>query len=321
MKGECHMDEKRQTHVRKKKRKLRKGRTFLIIVILLAVVAGIYSYTQYKAGLKIASSTGIAKKTEQFKGDTQTKSNVENILLLGVDSRGEARSRTDSMILVNWNKDTNDVKMVSFMRDIYANIPGYQSYKLNTAYYLGGVQLLKNTLQNTFDVEINHYALIDFKSFESLVDIIAPNGVKVYVDHDMSQNIGVSLKKGEQRLNGKELLGFSRFRHDNLGDFGRVDRQQKALEALKKEALSPSNFKNYPKLLGAVKGFVETDITDRQELSFILPIIKGNIKMERLTIPVEHSYSYGYYPQAGSVLEINVQQNQQALDKFLGSNK
>ncbi|MGG0655711.1 LCP family protein [Rummeliibacillus pycnus] len=316
------MEEKRHTHVRKKKRKLRKGRTFFIILVLLAIIVGVYSYTQYKAGQKLAASSGITHKTEQFKGDTQTKSNVENILLLGVDSRGEARSRTDSMMLVSWNKDTNDVKMVSFMRDIYANIPGYQSYKLNTAYYLDGVQLLKSTLQNMFDVEINHYALIDFKSFESLVDIIAPNGVQVYVDHDMSQNIGVSLKKGEQRLNGKELLGYSRFRHDNLGDFGRVDRQQKALEGLKKEALSPSNFKNYPKLLGAIQGYVQTDLTNSKELSYMLSIIKGGgINIQRLTIPVEHSYSYGYYPQAGSVLEINVPQNQQALDKFLGSNK
>ncbi len=318
MKGENNMEEKRHTHVRKK-RKLRKGRVFFIIIILLALVAGIYSYTQYKAGQKIASS--VPHKTEKFNGDAKTKSNIENILLVGVDSRGEAKSRSDSMILVSWNKDTNDIKMVSFMRDIYANIPGYQSYKLNTAYYLGGVTLLKTTLQNMFDVEINHYALIDFKSFESLVDIVAPNGVKVYVDHDMSQNIGVSLKKGEQRLNGKELLGFSRFRHDNLGDFGRVDRQQKALEALKKEALSPNNFKNYPKLLGAVQGYVESDLSNNQEVAFMLSLIKGGINIQRLTIPVEHSYDFGYYPQAGSVLEINVQQNQKALDQFLGSNK
>ena len=242
-------------------------------------------------------------------------------MLLGVDSRGEKKSRTDSMILVSWDKDTNDIKMVSFMRDIYANIPGYQSYKLNTAYYLDGVQLLKDTLQNTFDVEINHYALIDFKSFEKLVDIVAPNGVEVYVDHDMSQNIGVSLKKGKQKLNGKELLGFARFRHDNLGDFGRVDRQQKALEALKKEAFSPSNFKNYPKLLGAIQGYVQTDMTNSQELGYLFTAIKeGNLSIHRLTIPVEHSYNYGYYPQAGSVLDINVDQNKKALEKFLGSN-
>ena len=314
------MDEKRHTHIRKKKRKLRKGRAFLTIFILLAIIAGVYSYNQYKEGQKLASNA--TKKVEQFKGDAQTKSNIENILLLGVDSRGEVRSRTDSMILVSWNKDTNDVKMVSIMRDIYANIPGYQSYKLNTAYYLGGVQLLKDTLKNTFDVEINHYALIDFKSFEKLVDIVAPNGVKVYVDHDMSENIGVSLKKGEQRLNGKELLGFARFRHDNLGDFGRVDRQQKALEALKKEALSPKNYKNYPKLLGAVQGYVQSDMTDSQELGYMFSIIKGGSpNIQRLTIPVEHSYDYGFYPQAGSVLDINVEKNQQALDKFLGSNQ
>lgn len=314
------MEEKHHTHVRKKKRKLRKARVFFIVIILLALVAGIYSYKQYIAGQQLAA--GIPQKAEQFNGDPQTKSNIENVLLLGIDTRGEARSRTDSMILVSWNKDTNNVKMVSFMRDMYVNIPGYQSYKLNTAYYLGGVQLLKNTLQNTFDVEINHYALIDFKSFESLVDIVAPNGVDVYVDHDMSQNIGVHLKKGEHRLNGKQLLGYARFRHDNLGDFGRVDRQQKALEALKKEALSPQNFKNYPKLLGALQGYVQSDLSNRQEFFNMLSVIKGgNIHFQRLTIPVEHSYSFGYYPQAGSVLEINVEQNQKALDQFLGSNK
>lgn len=314
------MDENHHRHVRKKNRRLRKGRMFLTLLILLVVIAGVYSYNQYKEGKKLASN--VVQKTEQFKGDSQTNSNIENILLLGVDSRGEVKSRTDSMILVSWNRDTNDIKMVSFMRDIYVNIPGYQSYKLNTAYYLDGVQLLKDTLKNTFDVEINHYALIDFKSFEKLVDIVAPNGVKVYVDHDMSENIGVSLKKGEQRLDGKELLGFARFRHDNLGDFGRVDRQQKALEALKKEALSPKNYKNYPKLIGAITGYVQSDMTNKEELGYMFTAIKGgNLNIQRLTIPIEHSYDYGYYPQAGSVLDINIEQNQQALDKFLGANQ
>ncbi|GEL03458.1 LCP family protein [Rummeliibacillus sp. G93] len=313
------MKETRHKHIRKK-RKLRKGRVFFLLIVVVLIAIGAFAFTQYKAGLNLAKTSGDIQKIAKFNGDPQTKKNVENILLLGVDSRGEANSRTDSMILVSVNKDTNKIKMVSFMRDIYANIPGYQSYKLNTAYYLGKVDLLKKTIQNMFDVEINHYALIDFKSFEKLVDIVAPNGVNVYVDHDMSENIGVSLKKGEQTLNGKELLGFSRFRHDNKGDFGRVDRQQKALEALKKEAMSPRNFKNYPKLLGAIQGYVQSDLTDQQELALMLSIIKGgNPDITRLTIPVQHSYEYGYYPQAGSVLNINIEQNQQALDKFLDS--
>ena len=164
------------------------------------------------------------------------------------------------MMLVAHNKETNDVKVVSFMRDIFAEIPGYQSYKLNTAYYLGGVDLLADTLRNMFGVEIQHYALVDFSSFEKLVDIAAPNGVEIDVEKDMSENIGVSLTQGEQRLNGKELLGYARFRADNEGDFGRVRRQQQVLAALKEEMISISAIPKFPKLAGAAQGYVQTDM-------------------------------------------------------------
>ncbi|MGE7835470.1 LCP family protein [Viridibacillus arvi] len=310
------MQENQQTRVRKKRRKLRKGRVFFTLLLLLLVGGGVYGYTEYKAGLELAK--GQEQIKENFIGDKASSKNIENILLLGVDSRGEAKSRTDSMILVSWNKDTNDIKMVSFMRDIYADIPGYQSYKLNTAYYLEGVQLLKDTISNMFDVEINHYALIDFKSFESMVDILAPNGVEVNVDKDMSKNIGVKLKKGTQQLNGKELLGFARFRSDAQGDFGRVDRQQKALEALKKEVVSPGNYKNFPKLLGALQGYVQTDMTAKDELSLMASIIKGgDLNIEKLTIPVEHGYTFANYSHAGSVIEIDRALNNKALEEFL----
>ncbi|MGE7918104.1 LCP family protein [Viridibacillus sp. NPDC093762] len=310
------MQENQQTRVRKKKRKLRKGRVFFTFLLFLLVGVGVYAYTEYKAGIELAK--GQEQKPENFIGDEASSKNIENILLLGVDSRGEAKSRTDSMMLVSWNKDTNDIKMVSFMRDIYADIPGYQSYKLNTAYYLDGVQLLKDTISNMFDVEINHYALIDFKSFESMVDIIAPNGVEVNVDKDMSKNIGVNLKKGTQQLNGKELLGFARFRSDAQGDFGRVDRQQQALEALKKEVVSPGNYKNFPKLLGALQGYVQTDMTAKDELSLMTSIIRGgDLNIEKLTIPVEHSYSFANYSHAGSVIEIDRALNNKALEEFL----
>src|SRR5690606_37550652 len=136
------------------------------------------------------------------------------------------QSRSDTMMLLSRNKETNEIKLVSFMRDIYADIPGYKSYKLNTAYYLGGVQLLKDTLNTMFDIPIHHYAIIDFESFESLIDILAPNGIEIEVEKDMSEQIGVTLTQGVHDLNGKELLGYARFRQDAEGDFGRVERQQ-----------------------------------------------------------------------------------------------
>lgn len=308
-------EQRRQQVRRKKKPKLRKGRVFFVLLLLVLVVLGGYFYFQYKAGHNLASN-GDEEQIE-FKGDP-TINNVENILLIGIDTRGEKQSRSDTMMLVSVDKDANKVRMVSFMRDIYAAIPGYQSYKLNTAYYLGGVSLLQETLTNMFGVNINHYAIIDFKNFEQLVDVAAPNGVEVTVPHDMSKNIGVSLKKGTQRLNGKELLGFSRFRYDEEGDFGRVERQQQALEALKNEVLSASNVKNYPKLIGALEGYIQTDLTTSQQVGIMFNAVKGGgLDIERMTVPAKDTYQYATYPQAGSVLQIDVEKNRELLTNFL----
>lgn len=307
------LEEKRQT--RHKKRKLRKKRLFFTLVILLLLGTGIYSYLQYQSGLNLAAKTKLPEA--EFVAD-QSHEKIKNYLIIGVDSRGEEESRSDTMMLLSWNQDTNDLKLVSFMRDIYADIPGYKSYKLNTAYYLGGVQLLKETLNSMFDVPIHHYALIDFKSFESLIDILAPNGIEIDVEKDMSAFIGVTLSKGKQRLNGQELLGYARFRHDAEGDFGRVERQQKVIDALKDELLSPSNMNNLPKFIGATQGYITTDLTTADEIKTVMSLaVGGKIEIEKLTIPVEGSYSYQSYSHAGEVIEINLDANRQYLNDFL----
>lgn len=303
----------------RKKRKFRYGRFFMTLVFIAFIVIAVYSFLQFKAGQELASHN--EKNNIEFTGDPLDVKNpaIENILVLGVDTRGEEQSRTDTMMLVSWNKETDEVNVVSFMRDIYAQIPGYKSYKLNTAYYLGEVQLVKDTISSMFGVPIHHYALIDFKSFESLVDIVAPNGVEIEVEKAMSEKIGVSLEPGVQQLNGKELLGYARFRADAEGDFGRVARQQKVMEALKDEILSPANSVNYPKFAGAIQGYVQSDYTTTDEVKRVLSLaFSGGVNINKMTIPVEHSYDYGSYPGVGSVIEINVEENKQALSEFLG---
>ncbi len=310
---ENQMQETRQT--RYKKRKLRKGRLIFLILLLLVVGVSIFSIYQYRSGLKLADQTKLPE--EEFVAD-EKHDTITNYLIIGVDSRGEEQSRSDTMMLLSWNRETNDMKLVSFMRDIYAEIPGYQSYKLNTAYYLGGVQLLKETLNNMFDIPIHHYAIIDFKSFESLIDILAPNGIEIDVEKAMSAHIGVSLSQGVQNLNGQELLGYARFRHDEKGDFGRVERQQKVIEALKEELLSPKNVPNLPKLVGAAQGYITSDLTATEELKTVLSVVAGgSVDIEKMTIPVEGTYSFGSYKHAGSVIEIDEEANKQQLHQFL----
>lgn len=310
------MEEELQPTKRTRRRKRRfrlRGIVFLLLVVLIAI--GAYAFLQFKSGADLADTSEQEPVT--FDGDA-TNGDYENILVLGVDARGEEQSRTDTMMLVTHDKVNGEIKLTSFMRDIYADIPGYQSYKLNTAYYLGGVELLAETLRGMFGVEIHHYALIDFSSFESLVDVAAPNGVEIDVEKAMSENIGVSLTPGVQNLSGKELLGYARFRADQEGDFGRVRRQQQVIAAMKDELVSIPAIPKYPKLAGALQGYVQTDmpLTDQVKLATQLAT-GGSGEVERLTLPVENSYSYGSYSHAGSVLDINLEQNRQALSEYL----
>jgi len=310
-------EQTRQTRYQKKK--MRKGRVIFVVIFLLLLSVIGYGYVQFNKGKEMASDNKIV--VEDFEPDDNHPT-IENYLILGVDTRGEEKSRSDTMMVLSWNRKTNDMKLVSFMRDIYADIPGYQSYKLNTAYYLGGVPLLQETLNNMFDIPIHHYAMIDFKSFETLIDILAPNGIEMDVEKDMGGLIYVEIKKGLQNLNGKELLGYARFRSDAEGDFGRVARQQKVIEALKDQLFSPKNIANIPKFIGATQGYITTDLTSKDQLTTALKAVSGGeINVEKMTIPAEGTYKINKYRHAGEVLEIDLEKNSQILHDFLNLNE
>ena len=304
---------------RRRKKRLRVGRVLFTVFTLCFLGVGAYSYFQYNAGKSLTSGNVI--NPGDFKGDAVDPKNpsVENYLLLGTDDDGGGKSRTDTMMVLSWDKSEQKIRVISFMRDIYADIPGYKSYKLNTAYYLKGVQGTKDTISGMFGVPIHHYAAVDFDNFESIVDIAFPNGVEIDVKKEMSEKIWVTLTPGKKRLNGKELLGYARFRADAEGDFGRVGRQQEIISAMKEEAMSPSMLLHVPKLAGALSGYIKTDLTTKEELSRAATLLMNKgADVETMTVPVEGSYSFANYSHAGSVIEVDVEMNREAISKFLG---
>ena len=144
-------------------------------------------------------------------------------------------------------------------------------------------------------------------------------GVEIDVEKDMSERIGVSLTKGKQKLSGKELLGYARFRADAEGDFGRVARQQKVIEALKSEILSPINMLNYPEFIGAAQSYVNSDLSSIEEFKQVLKLItNGKIKIEKATIPIEGSYSFKTFQHAGSSIILDIETNKAFLSEFIG---
>lgn len=303
---------------RRRRKKLRIGRVILTLLILFLLIASCYSYLQFNAGKSLAKGHEI--DPGPFKGDIADPQNpsVENFLLLGIDDDGSGRSRTDTMMVLSWDKKEGKMRLISFMRDIYADIPGYKSYKLNTAYYLGGVQTAKDTISGMFDLPIHHYAIIDFDNFESIIDTAFPDGIEMDVEKEMSEKIGVTLTPGTHQLNGKELLGYARFRADAEGDFGRVARQQKVISAVKEEAMRLGMLLHVPKLAGSVSGFIQTDLSTKDELTRALTVLMNRgAKIDTMTVPVEGSYSFNSYAHAGSVIELDLQKNKDAIAEFL----
>ncbi|MGM0750968.1 MAG: LCP family protein [Bacillota bacterium] len=300
----------------RKTKKRKRGRKVILVLFLLIFSLLGYAAYQFYSGYKMAGNDQL-QGDYKFNGVKDENGKV-NVLLLGVDSRGEEKSRTDTMMLAQIDPKTNETKLVSFMRDIYVEIPGYKNYKLNTAFYLGGPELLRKTIKNNFDIDIQYFMVVDFKGFEQSVDILAPEGIEMDVEKAMSENIGVSLQPGVQNLNGKELLGYARFRADAEGDFGRVERQQKVINALKDEVLSIGGVTKLPKMAGSIQPYIQTNMSKLDQISIAKDILLSNTNdMDKLTIPVEGSYGFGSYSGVGSVLEIDFEQNTKALKDFL----
>lgn len=128
-----------------------------------------------------------------------------NVLLIGVDAReGETDSRSDTMMLVTLDNANKEIKLTSFLRDSYVEIAGRNSWsKLNSAYFRGGIQMLSDTLELNFKVDIQYYALVDFEIFITIVDELGGINVDVtekesyYTYHSGDVNVPVRIPAGE----------------------------------------------------------------------------------------------------------------------------
>lgn len=174
---------------------------------------------------------------EQEGSVIEVSDNVVNILLIGQDARpGEGRSRSDSMILVTFNKEKKTITMTSFLRDIYVKIPGYADNKLNTPYVFGGMDLLNATLEQNFGVQVDGNVEVDFSRFPEVIDLLG--GVDMELRQDEAGFINYAsgryeLGSGMQHLDGEQALFYSRIRHlDRDADFSRTNRQRKVISAL-----------------------------------------------------------------------------------------
>ena len=222
------------------------------------------------------------------------------VLLLGVDvvysgDRSHIKAdptsfqgRSDTIMLSLFDPMRNCFSVLSIPRDTNCEIPGYGHQKVNGANALGGEQLAMRTIEGLTGIHSDHYVVLNVHGLVELVDAlggITVNILKRMRYRDRSAKLNINLDPGPYTMNGTEAMGFVRFRHDALGDIGRVKRQELFIQAVMDKALSPSSWAKVPELLSIAQKHVKTDMTPAQimqVLTFVRGVPKPNQHMVML---------------------------------------
>ncbi|MDD2457258.1 MAG: LCP family protein [Eubacteriales bacterium] len=244
-----------------------------------------------------------------------------NILLIGSDARlGLDGARSDSMIMLTFDRDTKQIKLLSFMRDMYVAIPGHGSTKINAAFNYGGEPLLTETLRNNFDVALETYITIRFENFIAVVDQIG--GIDLYltqpeIDYINAEIGGIPDGEGVKHLTGAQTLSHTRNRRVGNGDFTRTARQRATIKAIFSQIKNQGDAATLAGLVGYAIGNVKTNISADQLLSLATEVISaGDVSFADARVPFDGTWEYATKSGA-SVIAVDFAANQEKIRTFI----
>ncbi|MCM1990360.1 LCP family protein [Oceanirhabdus seepicola] len=303
-----------------------------ILIVVMVIILGAYFHVMNRYNEKSFINNNVTKSEDKNKeesiSDVEEKKNsttnsktddnvqekkevikykevegITNILLVGTDEReDEKRTRSDTMMILTIDNINSKVKITSILRDTYAKIPGYQMQKLNHSYRYGGIDLLRQSLQKTFEMNIDYYAIVNFYGFKDIVDEIGGLELTVSEEEKNELNrciIGLENQKenffdeeptllemtGTQHMNGQQVLAYSRMRKIGRGSFDRVERQREVVTKLLLELKETSIIK-YPFVADKIFESVKTNIPFNTALDMAYTILKNNVNsINQLQVP------------------------------------
>ncbi len=326
------------------------GKVFLVIGILISMAVGSMAATaQYRVSgslnLLNYDKTNSLDKVDVSKYDTLSDSEIVNILLVGADKNldeqnaGGAARRSDSMMIATLDMKHKKLKVTSLMRDMYVEIPGHGSRKLNAAYSFGGIKLLYETIAKNFGIKMKGYAEVNFDAF---VDVInAVGGVEATLTESQAVNLNDTnyikrkkfrnVKVGKQVLNGYQALGYCRIRHGKWknghypavltasgkgDDYGRAERQRLVIQALLKKVKSMS-INKWLELVDIILPNVKTDLDKDEIYSYLMAIVKmGTTELKQYSLPIQNGYT-SQKINGEDCLVPDLEKNKKALKKYI----
>jgi polyisoprenyl-teichoic acid--peptidoglycan teichoic acid transferase len=172
---------------------------------------------------------------------------------------------TDTMLLVRFDPQNKKLSVLSIPRDTRTYVEGRGEVKINEANYYGGPASSAKSVSGLLGgVGIDRYVTVNIHGIKSLVDALG--GITINVPKDMkytdqTQHLYIDLKAGTQRLNGEQIIQYLLYRHDDLGDIGRVQRQQTLMRAFVEQEVNVGLLSRLPKILSVVQSHIDTNLS------------------------------------------------------------
>lgn len=290
-----------------------KGLKIALIVILVLILAVVISF--YLVWQSLISKVNIVNPTDEtlaseFNVPTESLANpipvekgIQNILLMGVDSRDvdSTQTNSDSMMILTIDETNDTIKLTSLQRDMLVYMPGKTDpVKLNAVNTHGGPALTMRVVNDTLRLSIANYVIVDMYGMEVLIDLAG--GIEINVEKDqlyyINEMVGYQnfifpdtppsrllTKSGMQLLNGRQSVAYARIRKGD-SDYQRMGRQRIVIQALLNRFMA-ANLGTKTNMISKGLPYITTNLSKTQMTSLGLttvPLMKG--KIEQMQLPI-----------------------------------
>lgn len=322
-----------KTEKKKAPKKKRKALAPLIVMLILlliiggawAIFANYYGLSNYVRDEEAAAQKPIDVEDLGLTDEEVEKMHVEaqaaldgtellankdvyNILLIGVDRRDSSwNGNSDVMILMSINYKTKKMHMMSFMRDLYADIPGHGVMKLNAACAIGGAPLLIETIEANYKVKINNYASVDFASMAKIIDAVggieltmseaevnSANGMVQMMCQEQNEDASAHMIAGPGTFHcdGYQAVAYARIRSVGNSDFQRTERQRTVLTQIMGK-LREMSFTKLNSFVRTVLPYVTHNIESGEMLGLVtkVPIVLTSYELGRSRVPYDDMFT------------------------------
>lgn len=263
--------------MRKKKNRAPYGILKILVVIAAVCIVGYFAFC-YWVNASGSLADGAPNPEDVDQGSAIVVNGVgrrDGVFTLFIGATDEDETRTDSMMVMVFDTNNHKADIINIPRDTLVDCERTGAGRKINAAYASGVDEMLDEVSTVIGFRPDKYVVANFDGIAEIVDVIGGVDYDVPFDmsyHDASQDLSIEFKKGEQHLNGEQVVEYLRWRHNDDGtgyddgDIGRVTKLQDFLVTVGSAVLSPSNVLKIPAIASAVSSNVETDLTTSQIL-------------------------------------------------------